>query len=64
MAHHTSPDGPGGRVCGQKNGYATLTRVIPDNRKNLRLSVMVQGPSYKWLIKISQIGCNEVMDIG
>ena len=55
-----SIDGPGGRVCGQKSGYASLTRVKPGNQQDLRLSVVVQGPSYKWLVKISQIPCNMV----
>ena len=55
-----SIDGPGGRVCGHKSGYASLTRVKPGNQQDLRLSVVVQGPSYKWLVKISQIACNRV----
>ena len=55
-----SIDGPGGRVCGHKSGYASLTRVKPGNQQDLRLSVVVQGPSYKWLVKISQISCSRV----
>jgi len=54
-----SPDGPGGRICGSKNGYATVTRP-PRPGKDLGLSVVVQGPAYKWNIKISQIRCDQV----
>ena len=56
----SSIDGPGGRICGHKSGYATLTRIKPGSQQDLRLSVVVQGPSYKWLVKISQISCNKV----
>ena len=35
-----SPDGPGGRFCGYKSGFATISRVPKD--KDLKLSVVVQ----------------------
>ena len=35
-----SPDGPGGRFCGFKSGFATISRVPKD--KDLKLSVVVQ----------------------
>merc|ERR1712096_458773 len=57
-----STDGPGGRICGHKSGYASLTRIKPGRQRDLRLSVVVQGPSYKWLLKISQISCDKVSD--
>lgn len=41
-----SPDGPGGRICGSKSGYGTITRLPKDT--DLKLSVIVQGPSYRW----------------
>ena len=55
-----SIDGPGGRVCGKKNGYVSLAKLKPESQQRLRLSVVVQGPAYKWLVKISQISCHKV----
>ena len=55
-----SIDGPGGRVCGNKNGYASLAKLKPESQQRLRVSVVVQGPAYKWLVKISQISCHKV----
>ena len=55
-----SIDGPGGRICGNKNGYVSLAKLKPETQHRLRLSVVVQGPTYKWLVKISQISCHMV----
>ena len=56
-----SPDGPGGRICGTKSGYATVSSV-PSNT-DLILSVLVQGPSYRWNIKITQLPCEGLAEL-
>ena len=55
-----SPDGPGGRLCGDKSGYSTLTSVRRMGDTELGLSVVVQEPNYLWNVKITQISCDEV----
>ena len=55
-----SPDGPGGRLCGDKSGYSTLTSVRRQGDSEIALSVIVQEPDYRWNVKITQISCSEV----
>lgn len=56
-----SPSGPGGQLCGHKTGYSILAKSPLD--KDLKLSVLTQGPSYRWNIKISQLKCNELASL-
>ena len=62
-----SPDGPGGRVCGHRSGYSTVTSAKRRNElgqtssKPISLSIIAQNPNYKWNIKITQIACSEVI---
>jgi hypothetical protein len=58
MSFFNRPDGSSGKICGMKTGYATITTAPKD--KDLSLSVNVQGPSYRWNIKITQIRCDQV----
>ena len=53
-----SPEGPAGRMCGDKTGYATLTRVDPG--QEIGLSAVMQSGDYKWNIKITMIDCDSV----
>ena len=53
-----SPSGPGGQLCGVKSGFSTVARLPED--KDLQLSVLTQGPSYRWNIKMTQLKCNEI----
>ena len=55
-----SPEGPSGRICGDKSGYGTLTRVEPG--KEIGLSALIQTGSYKWNIRITMISCDSVPD--
>ena len=48
-----SPEGPSGRVCGHKSGYATLTRAVPG--EEIGVSAIMQSSPYKWRIRISMI---------
>lgn len=61
MVFLNRPDGPSGQICGSKSGYSTV--IKPPTNKDLNLAVRVQGPSYRWKIKITQIGCNEVKNV-
>ena len=56
-----SPDGPGGRICGTKSGYAIVSSV--PSSSDLILSVLVQGPSYRWNIKITQLPCEGLAEL-
>jgi len=56
-----SAEGPAGRVCGHKAGYATLTRVDPG--KELGVSALMQSGQYRWSIKISMVPCSEVGEL-
>ena len=53
-----SPEGPSGRVCGDKTGYATLTRVTPD--QEIGLSAVMQSGAYSWNIRITMVRCDSV----
>ena len=53
-----SPEGPAGRLCGDKSGYATLTRV--EAGQEIGLSAIMQSGNYKWKIKITMIDCDSV----
>ena len=53
-----SPEGPAGRMCGDKSGYATLTRVEPG--QEIGLSAIMQSGGYKWKIKMTMIDCDSV----
>ena len=55
-----SPEGPSGRICGDKSGYATLTRVEPG--QEIGISALIQSGDYKWNIRITMIRCGEVPD--
>ena len=54
------PDGPSAPMCGNKNGFSTLVKV--SHKKDLNLSIRVQGPSYKWNLKFTQISCKDVKE--
>ena len=53
-----SPEGPSGRVCGEKSGYATLTRVKAG--EEIGVSAILQTSPYKWKIRLTMIGCEAV----
>ena len=53
-----SPEGPAGRLCGDKTGYASLTRVQAG--QEIGLSAIMQSGGYKWKIKITMIDCDSV----
>jgi hypothetical protein len=53
-----SPEGPSGRMCGDKSGYGTLTRVEPG--KEIGISALIQTGNYKWNIRITMIRCDSV----
>jgi hypothetical protein len=53
-----SSGGAGGRICGLKTGYAFVAKTSGEG--DLGLAVVVQSPSYKWNIKITQIPCDKV----
>ena len=53
-----SPEGPSGRVCGDKTGYATLTRVVPG--QEIGLSAVMQSGAYKWSIRVTMVSCGSV----
>ena len=53
-----SPEGPSGRICGNKSGYGSLTRV--EAGKEIGISALIQNSNYKWNIKISMISCDSV----
>ena len=53
-----SPEGPAGRVCGHKTGYATLTRVKAG--EEVGVSAIMQSSPYKWKIRLTMIGCDSV----
>ena len=61
MAILDSPDSPGGRICGTKSGFATVVRVPKD--KDLKLSVITQGPTYRWNVKLTQIRCDQISEL-
>ncbi len=59
-----SPGGPSGTFCGTKTGYATLLKAPdPKSGKDLKLVMTVQGPSYRWNIKITQLPCDQVIHV-
>lgn len=53
-----SPEGPAGRLCGDKTGYASLTRAQAG--QEIGLSAIMQSGGYKWKIKITMIDCDSV----
>ena len=53
-----SPEGPSGRVCGDKSGYATLTRVVPG--QEIGLSAVMQSGAYSWNIRVTMVSCDSV----
>ena len=53
-----SPEGPSGRVCGDKTGYATLTRVVPG--EEIGLSAVMQSGAYMWNIRVTMVSCGSV----
>ena len=53
-----SPEGPAGRLCGDKTGYASLTRVQAG--QEIGLSAIMQSGGYRWKIKITMIDCDSV----
>ena len=53
-----SPEGPSGRVCGDKTGYATLTRVEPG--QEIGLSAVMQSGAYSWNIRVTMVSCGSV----
>lgn len=55
-----SPEGPSGRICGDKSGYGTLTRVEPG--QEIGISALIQTGNYKWNIRITMIRCGSVPD--
>ena len=36
------PDGPSGNMCGNKSGFATITKVSKDKDLNMAIRVQVQ----------------------
>ncbi len=52
-----SPDGAGGRFCGSKSGYSTITST---SQEGIYLSMVIQSPAHKWQIKVTQIKCDAV----
>ena len=54
-----SPDGQSGQFCGKKQDFSHL--VKPNKEGQLRLAVMLQSPSHKWHIKITQVKCDQVL---
>ena len=53
-----SPEGPAGRVCGDRAGYSTLTRV--EAGQEVGLAAVLQSPGYRWSIRLTQLACQPV----
>ena len=54
-----SAGGHGGKICGRKKNYSYLAQA--SENEPLGLSVLVQSPSYRWSIKVTQIQCDQVI---